>query len=109
MNILLPITIFVAWLAFAVVPAGPKAIEDAKQGVPDDQTQGTSIMPLFPVLPLAMWGIAWLINRRYATWGNWGMLWLHAAILLLSLIFIVRDIIRLKAITKEMPNQTNGH
>jgi len=105
MNILLPITIFTAWLAFTILPAGPKAIEDAKLGVPDDQCQGTSIMPLFPFLPMLMWGVAWLINRRFSPWGTWGMLWLHVAILVLSLIFIVRDAIRLKSIKEGQQNQ----
>ena len=109
MNILLPVIIFVAWLTASVAPAGSKAIEDAKRGVPEDKRQGTSIMPLFPVLPLMMWGIAWLINQVASPWGTWGMLWSHLAILLVSLAIIVRDIVRLKTIKMSRAEQGGGH
>lgn len=105
MNILLPVIIFLAWFTASVAPAGSKAIEDAKRGVPEDKRQGTSIMPLFPVLPLMMWGIAWLINQVASPWGTWGMLWFHLAILLVSFAIIVRDILRLKAIEMKRAEQ----
>ncbi|MFA5205145.1 MAG: hypothetical protein WC708_12160 [Lentisphaeria bacterium] len=107
MNILLPIIIFLAWLAALVVPAGQLAIEDAKRGVPKDKRRGTSIMPLFPTIPLAMWGAAWLLNRRFPIWGSQIMLWLHVAILLLALVFIIRDILKLRTI--ERGNAEPGH
>ena len=108
MNILLPVIIFAAWFAASVAPAGSKAIDDAKRGVPEDKRRGTSIMPLFPVLPLMMWGAAWLINRVLSPWGTWGMLWLHLAVLLVSLAIIVRDILRLKAVKLSRTEQGGG-
>ena len=57
-------------------------------------------MPLFPIVPLLMWGASWLINRWFSPWGTRGVLWLHGGILVLSLAIIVRDILRLRAITK---------
>ena len=52
-----------------------------------------------------MWGAAWLINRVVSPWGTWGMLWLHLAILLVSLAIIVRDTVRLKAVKIDSAEQ----
>ena len=105
MNILLPIIIFVAWLAALVVPAGKLAIEDAERGVPEDKRRGTSIMPLFPIIPMIMWAATWLLNRIFPIRGTLAMLWLHVTILLLSLAFIVRDILILRKVEKRKAEQ----
>jgi hypothetical protein len=43
MSIILPIVIFISWLAFVLVPAGRLAIEDERNNIPKDKRRGTSI------------------------------------------------------------------
>jgi hypothetical protein len=100
MSIALPLVLLVSWFAFVLMPAGEKAIEDEQRGVPEDKRQGTSIFPGFPIMPLAFWAIAWLLDRFVAPWGSRAMLILHLALLLFSVFIIVRDVVRLRKIIR---------
>jgi hypothetical protein len=98
MNIILPIVIFVSWFAIILVPVGEKAIEDARNNVPEDKRHRTSILPGFPLFPLIAWGVAVIIDHYYYPWGSWTFLGIHGALLVISLSIIVRDVLRLRRI-----------
>lgn len=95
-NVLLPVIIFVSWLAFVLVPAGRLAIEDAQTRIPDDKRRGTSIFPGFPLFPLMAWGAALACDQFISAWGNWLFLVAHLVLLSISVVIIVRDLLRLR-------------
>lgn len=98
MNILLPLVIFASWFVFRIVPAGRLAVEDARNNVPTAKRRGTSILPGFPVFPLIAWGGALAVDRVIPPWGSWTFLGTHGVLLLISLLFITRDVLRLRRI-----------
>ena len=61
------LAIWVLWLIACVAQA---AVSDALRGVPDDQRRGVSVLPGYPLFPLALWGAALLINRLMDPWGT---------------------------------------
>jgi len=101
MTILLPTVLFLSWLAFVLVPAVKLAIEDEINEIPEQQRRGTSIMPVFPILPLILWGIAWLLNRMIASWTTWCILIGHLLLLAASAIILARDTLRLREIARK--------
>ena len=98
MSIILPVVIFVSWLAFVIIPAGKIAIEDERNKVPKDKRRGTSIFPGFPVFPLLAWAIAVVADQFITPWGSRTVLVLHVLLLLVSLSIIIRDILLLRRI-----------
>lgn len=100
MSILLPVVLFFSWLVFVFVPAGQLAIEDEQNGVPANKRRGTSIFPGFPVMPLIFWGTAWLIDLVVAP-GSRIILVLHVILLIVSVIVIIRDVVRFRRIRRE--------
>jgi hypothetical protein len=96
MNVILPVVIFASWFALLIIPAGKLAIEDARNNVPKEKRRGTSILPGFPIFPLIVWGIAIALNHFISPWGSWSILGIHGVLLIVSLLIIVRDILRLK-------------
>lgn len=61
------LAIWVLWLIACVTQA---AVSDAMQRVADDQRRGVSILPGYPLFPLALWGLALLIDRLMTPWGT---------------------------------------
>ena len=98
MSILLPVVVFVSWLAISLAPAGKLAIEDARVGVPEDKRRGVSILPGFPLFPLLFWGLACLIDLFCAPWGSWSIIALHSIALVAAIFTIVRDTLVLRRI-----------
>jgi hypothetical protein len=96
MNIILPVVIFVSWLAFAVAPAGKLAIEDEQNKVREDKRRGNSILPGWPLFPLVVWGVAIAVDHLIPPWGAGTFLGLHVVLLAVSVWIIVRDILRLR-------------
>jgi len=98
MNILLPVVIFLAWIAFTIAPSGKIAIEDTQNQVPADKRRGTSILPVFPVFPAMIWGLTLLLGRFISPIILWIVLGLHALMFVASCFVIIRDILTLKRI-----------
>jgi hypothetical protein len=97
---LLPVVLFLSWFAFVLTPVWEKAIEDERNSVPESERCRTSIFPGFPVMPLLFWGLAWLLDRIISPWGFRSILILHLILLVVSVFVIVRDVLRLRRITK---------
>ena len=100
MNILLPLILCLSWLTIAIAPAGRLAIEDEQKGVPDDKKRGTSICPTFPVIPLILWGIAWILDRVISPWGARIFITLHLVLFIFALFILIRDITQLRKFKK---------
>lgn len=102
MNILFPITLFISWLFYAFVPAIPKAIEDEKNGVTaDEDRQKTSFLPMFPIMPLLIWGGVSLVPKTAQFWTLRIVLYLHIILFFYSIIILIKGIIELNRIQKE--------
>ena len=98
MEIILPITLFVAWFAILFAPLGKLAIEDIKTGVPEDQRRGVSILPGIPVCPLFFWGLSYAIDAFIPPWGTLSMLVVHIILFIVAAYVIIRDILIMKRI-----------
>jgi hypothetical protein len=59
--------------------------------LPNQQRWGYSIVPFIPIIPLAAWGLAKLIDRWAGPWGTRVMASLHAAWAVLLVIAIARN------------------
>ena len=103
MHIVLPILLFCSWFAILLVPAGKLAIEDLKAGVPEDKRHGVSVMPVFPVMPLLFWGLAYGIDRFCGPWGSVSIMVLHSIALLWAIFAMVRDHRILKRMDSKQP------
>ncbi|MES2694445.1 MAG: hypothetical protein V4773_13300 [Verrucomicrobiota bacterium] len=99
MTLLLPIVLFLAWITIILAPAARLAVEDARAAVPETKRRGVSIFPGIPVMPLAMWGLAALLDMIIGPWGSICLLWLHVAALFVASSLITHDIFSLKRIT----------
>ena len=58
------------WLVWIVACATQAALADALRDIPEGQRRGVSILPGFPLFPLAFWGAALLIDRFVSPWGT---------------------------------------
>ena len=103
MEIILPITLFIAWFAIVLAPLGQLAIEDIKAGVPEDRRRGVSIFPGIPVCPLFFWGLSYAIDVFFPPWGTLSILVGHIIVFIIAAYVIIRDILILKRIDPESP------
>jgi hypothetical protein len=60
-----------------------------------------SIAPVIPVFPLALWGIALLIDFVVDPWGTWIIGLAHGGLLVLLLVSIFRNWFRLRSLDKD--------
>lgn len=96
MSIMLPVLIFLAWLAFLVMPAGKLAIEDA-QNPSLIKRRGVSIFPGIPLLPLVMWSGSILLAHFLSPLVLLISLSLHGLLLLVCGFLIVRNILAVRS------------
>lgn len=103
MQALLLLVILIAWLLAIITPAGRLALEDEVNGVSEDRRRGTSIMPVFPFLPIIIWGAGW-VSASYISPRIPGLLLIsHLILMLVSALVIVRDVIRLRRLRSRTP------
>lgn len=88
---LLALFILVVWCLWAVAAAAQCAAEQARHGVPEGQRSGVSILPVIPVFPMVLWGIAWLIDRAASPWGTWAVGVAHGVFAAYLTVSVVRD------------------
>ena len=67
---LLLVLLLVVWYLGGLGSAAEADLENAQKGVPDHKRGGVSILPIFPLFPLAFWGLALLIDRFTGSWGT---------------------------------------
>ena len=98
MDVALPVTLFFAWFALVLAPAGQLSIEDTKANVPEEERRGVSIFPGIPVGPLFFWGLSYVVDIFFDPWGTLTILFLHIVIFIVASYVIVRDILILRRI-----------
>ena len=88
---------FTSWFFFVALGAGPKAIENERNGVPIDQRHGVSIAPGFPVFPAIAW-LAWALSPVTAATA---IFWVHIALLIFSVAMFIYYVLKLRRIKFE--------
>ena len=79
MNALvLLVVVFAAWVAWFMAGLASFALKDTRLGVPKAERRGVSIAPIIPLFPLAVWGVALLIDLAADPWGTRVVGSLHA-------------------------------
>src|SRR5262245_58599294 len=78
---LLLILVTIVWVLLMMASMARLAMEDARRGVPENERRGVSCLPVFPVVPLVMWGVALLIDLIAEPWGTWIIVSLHTVLL----------------------------
>lgn len=106
MQLLLLPVILIAWLLAIITPAGRLAIEDETNGVSEDQRRGTSIMPVFPILPILIWGLGWAGASYVSPRIPQILLISHLILMLVSAVMIISAEIRLRRM-KSISNRRN--
>lgn len=57
--------VFAAWFFLLILPAGPRAIEAERQGIPEDERDaGVLIAPMFPLFPMVLI-VLWAISNTF--------------------------------------------
>ena len=105
MAIALPILLLVSWFVFCIQPQGSKAIEDELNNVPDDRRQGTSILPVFPIAPLLIWGGVYVADQAIGPWISQVTFAIHIILLFVAAVSITRNVLKLRAIERDKAEQ----
>ncbi len=98
MSIMLPIVLFVGWIAIHFAAVGERAVEDAKAGVPEDQRGGVTFLPGIPLMPLFFWYIAYGGDSLFYPWGSVSFMAIHIIFLIWAVYHIVKYSFILKQI-----------
>lgn len=56
------------------------AVSEARRGIPVGERRGVSILPGFPIFPLAFWGAALLVDWLVSPWGTVAIAGLHTVL-----------------------------
>ena len=94
-----PFLIFVnvTWFLWAMVTVIQKEVEDRQNQVPEDQHRGTTILPIIPLFPLLICGLAILGDWVFSTvWVTRVVAILHTIKLVIVLYFIALGLWRLR-------------
>jgi hypothetical protein len=94
----LPAFLFFVWCWWAVAATVRQAALDARRGLPEGRRGGMSILPVIPLLPLWMWGIAWTFDRIARPWGTILVGVLHLVFAIGLFVSLVRDWLFLRSI-----------
>ena len=95
MDWLLPFVVLV-WLMWAVAATLQVRVWDVVDPLPNGQPRGMSALPVIPLFPLLLWGLAKLIDHGIAPWGTVAIGSLHVLFALALSISIIRDWYRLR-------------
>lgn len=66
--------VWVLWLFDCMAEV---AVSEARRGIPEGERRGVSILPGFPIFPLAFWGAALFIDWLANPWGTIAIAGLH--------------------------------
>ncbi len=92
---LLLIVLMVIWLAWGA--AGLLELKAQKLEGKRPPDAGFSIVPVFPLFPVVLFGIAKLIDVFVAPSGSLSIFWLHMALAAAIAVTIARDLFRIRA------------
>ncbi len=94
--------VFVVWCLWAIAASIQRAAEDARKGIPKEQRGGVSILPVIPLNPLVLWGVACLIDDFSSPWGTLIVGTGHGVFAAFLFVSIVRDWMCLRSIDKQV-------
>jgi hypothetical protein len=97
-HMLLLVFLFVAWGFWAWAAMSEKTVSDTRVGLPRDQHGHVSIVPVIPLFPLVLWGVAVFWDKGQPPWGTRIIGSLHAALIVACIISIALNRRRLRAI-----------
>jgi type IV secretory pathway VirB6-like protein len=83
------------WILWAVASLIQATLRNAT--LEQDQRREFSPVPVIPIFPLALWGIAILVDRFFAPWGTVVIGGLHAAFAATIVAYIVYCLPQLRA------------
>ncbi len=66
-----------AWVLWLFSCMAEVALAEARRGIPEGERRGVSILPGFPIFPLAFWGAALLVDWLASPWGTIAIAGLH--------------------------------
>ena len=89
--------LFLTWCAWLVAAAAERAASDAANRVPKAKRGGVSIAPAIPLFPLVFFGLAWVVDDRFAPWGSLVVAALHVPLFVAFVAFAVLSWRRLVA------------
>ncbi len=78
-SLLLFLLLMLTWSLHMYCSALRNAIEDARDGLPDERIRGVSILPGIPIIPLLFLGLAALIDSWHSPYGALSVAILHVA------------------------------
>lgn len=96
---LLLLLLLIVWWIWVIACATQAALRQKKDEGSTDTKAGTSILPGFPLFPLAFWGVALLIDHRWRPWGTWAIAGLHLTYGVFLIWSIRRVLGRLRALS----------
>jgi len=97
---LLGLFFFFVWSLWAVAAVAQRAAEDARRGIPEGQRGGVSFLPVIPVFPAVLWGIAWLIDWAASPWGTVVVGVAHSVFAVCLAVSLVRDYLYLRSLER---------
>lgn len=101
-------SISVAWLLWCFAGVWEVKVEDRRNPLPDGTRRGFSIVPVIPLYPVALWGIAKLIDRFANPWGSVSIVLLHAILGVVALGSCIRDHFRLRPFAHRPFRKSSG-
>jgi hypothetical protein len=84
--------IFFVWLVSIFAALTDNAVEDLRRPLPNGQKRGYSPFPVIPIAPLALRGLAKLLDLAIAPWGSQIVAWLHTAWAVLIGVVVVLNV-----------------
>jgi hypothetical protein len=91
----LAIIITIAWLLWIV--ASLLSLEADKRQMKRLPDAGVSILPVIPVFPMLLFGIAWVIDRYALPWGTRIIGGVHLLLIAIYTIGIIQEVLRIRS------------
>lgn len=75
--LILLVFLLLVWVLWLFACMAEVAVSEARRGVPEGERRGVSILPGFPIFPLAFWGAALVVDWLASPWGTIAIAGLH--------------------------------
>jgi hypothetical protein len=97
---LLLLVVSLTWCLWVVAAVEGRAAADAAKRTPSDKRGGVSILPVIPLFPLVLFGVAKVVDIIADPWGTRVIVILHLLLALALLTSVARDVGRLRSHTR---------
>ena len=74
---ILLVFLLVVWVLWLFSCMAEVAVSEARRGIPEGERREVSILPGFPIFPLAFWGAALLVDWLANPWGTIAIAGVH--------------------------------